>query len=132
MCVCVCPHSHSGECVRCASAADDHYGCVCLQASLPTLKSSPARKRPKRAEHKRVTTHLNGGVQLRKTARLLRINAVQYNYTCNSLLSSILCCINVPMAHVFINLKCTVRKESGLQTLVCLPLWLLEHILRRL
>lgn len=101
--VCMCPRSDSGECVRCASAADDRHGCVCLQASLPTLTSSPARKRPKRAEHKRVTAHLNSGVQPgRKGARLLRISALH--------LSSMLCCFSVPMTRVFINLKCTKRR----------------------
>ncbi|CAG08518.1 unnamed protein product [Tetraodon nigroviridis] len=44
---------HSGVCVRCAPAADGRYGCLCLQASLPTVKSSPARKRPSGAEPKR-------------------------------------------------------------------------------
>lgn len=85
LCVCVCRRSYSGKCVCCAAAAHDCHGCVCVQASLPTLKRSPARKRPKRAEKQRVAKHLDR-VRLRKTAQLLRINRVRCNYTCNSFL----------------------------------------------
>lgn len=84
LCVCVCVSQLLwGVCLLCCCCSWLSWLCVCTSLT-PDAKTLTCTEKAETS--RKAAKHLDR-VQLRKTAQLLLITRVRYNYTCNSLLS---------------------------------------------